>query len=125
MRKRDWVTMKPHPRVRRGILAILAGITWSFLLLPAKAQFVPVYTVNTTSDAVLVGACERGGAGCSLRGAIQAADSVSDSVITFSIAELCASTGCVINLTHSLPTISSKVTLEGPGPRNLTVRRDT
>jgi serine protease AprX len=88
-------------------------------------HFVPLYTVKTTSDLVVAGACQSGGPDCSLRGAIEAANGVSDSVITFAIAEPCASSGCVINLTQPLPTITSKVTIDGPGPRNLTVRRDT
>ena len=34
-----------------------------------------LYFVNTTSDTVVPGACANGSAGCSLRGAIQAANS--------------------------------------------------
>src|SRR4051812_29907611 len=88
--KRDRVTMKPRPTACRLSLAVLVYIGSSFLFSsPVKAQFARVYTVNTTTDTVMAGACDNDAAGCSLRGALEAASSISDSVITFSIPEVC------------------------------------
>jgi hypothetical protein len=76
-------------------------------VIPAGAQFAQLYTVNTTQDTVVAGASINGAADCSLRGALEAANSVSDNVIRFSIPEFCPSSGCVINLTQALPDIST------------------
>jgi len=109
----------------KRLISALCPFVSFFLSIPVRAQFVQVYIVNTTADTVVADACLNGAAGCSLRGAIQAANSAGDSLIRFAIPEFCASTGCVINLTQALPTISAKVTIDGPGPGNLTVRRNT
>ena len=80
-----------------------------------------LYSVNTTSDTVVVGACANGLAGCSLRGAIQAANShLGDDAI-----EIDLLAGSVINLTQALPDITEGVNISGPGASALTVRRNT
>src|SRR5688500_3710844 len=113
------------------IIAILVCVVFGFLFFssPQKAQFVPLYTVRNTSDTVVAGACTGNTSGCSLRGAIQAANTVSDSVITFAIPSsdfLCTASGnCRINLSQALPTIVKKVSIRGPGQSRLDVRRST
>jgi CSLREA domain-containing protein len=80
-----------------------------------------LYIVNTTSDAVIPGACESGGAGCSLRGAIEVANSHPgvDGI------DINLPAGSVINLTQALPNLSESVEINGPGASLLTVRRNT
>jgi CSLREA domain-containing protein len=77
--------------------------------------------VNTTSDTVVVGACQNGSAGCSLRGAIQAANGHpgADGI------EIDLPAGSTINLTQALPAITESVAITGPGADKLTVRRST
>jgi CSLREA domain-containing protein len=80
-----------------------------------------LYVVNTTSDTVVVGACQNGNPGCSLRGAIQAANSHlgADGI------EIDLPSGSVINLTQALPSITESVSITGPGAEKVTVRRST
>ena len=78
------------------------------------------YSVNTTSDTVVVGACQNGNPGCSLRGAIQTANS-HPGVDGIGI-DLPA--GSVINLTGVLPNLTEGVSIAGPGADKLTVRRN-
>ena len=80
-----------------------------------------LYSVNTTSDTVVVGACQNGNPGCSLRGAIQAANShVGEDGIAFDLPA-----GSVINLTQALPDLTESVSIIGPGADQLTVTRST
>ena len=93
--------------------------------LAAKLPTTPagglLYFVNTTSDVVVTNACANGLANCSLRGAIQAANShPGEDGIEFSLPA-----GAVINLTSALPAISDSVSIFGPGASALTVRRNT
>jgi CSLREA domain-containing protein len=80
-----------------------------------------LYFVNTTSDSIVIGACENSNPGCSLRGAIQAANANSgaDGI------EINLPAGSVINLTSPLPNITEGVGITGPGADKLTVRRNT
>ena len=88
-----------------------------------------LYFVNTTSDTVVVGACQNGNPGCSLRGAIQTAnahpgaDGISIDIPT-------SDPGYngifwTIRLTAALPDLTEGVDISGPGASKLTVRRDT
>ena len=80
-----------------------------------------LYIVNTISDTVVIGACQNGNPGCSLRGAIQTANShVGADGIVFDLPA-----GSVINLTGALPNISEGVSILGPGASALTVQRST
>ncbi len=118
------------------LVCVLSGLF--FFLIPQEAQIVrsdtekkvaaalePVggllYYVNTTSDTIVANACANGVAGCSLRGAIQVANS---SAGTDGI-EFDLPPGSVINLTQALPDVTGSVDIAGPGPNLLTVRRST
>jgi len=77
------------------------------------------YVVNASSDSVVPGACANGGAGCSLRGAIQEANTNpnADSII-FAIPASdagCSAGVCTINLVTVLPTISTNIGITGAG----------
>lgn len=91
----------------------------------AEPQGGLIYFVNTTSDSVIVGACQNGNAGCSLRGAISAANSNPNAdEIEISIPATepsCSASGCSILLTSALPVISTSMSLIGPGADKLTV----
>ncbi|MEO5720504.1 MAG: choice-of-anchor Q domain-containing protein [Chthoniobacterales bacterium] len=88
------------------------------ILVPAQGV---LYFVNTTSDTVVAGACANGQANCSLRGAIQAANShPGEDGIDISLP-----TGSIINLSAALPDITESVSIAGPGPNLVTVRRNT
>jgi len=71
---------------------------------PAITSEAPgiLYFVNTTADTVVVGACENGNPGCSLRGAIQAANAHpgADGI------EIDLASGSVVNLPQALPDIT-------------------
>lgn len=94
-----------------------------------------LFIVNTTSDTVVVGACEALPGtvpGCSLRGAIEAANAnIGHDVIEFDIPTTepnCdAMTGqCTINLTQVLPDISAGLDIfNRPGANPLTVLRSS
>ncbi len=87
---------------------------------PIVSQGGILYFVNTTSDAVVIGACENGNPGCSLRGAISAANTHPGADgIQFSLPA-----GSIINLGAALPNITQSVGITGPGPSALTVRRN-
>jgi CSLREA domain-containing protein len=82
------------------------------------------YGVDSTGDGDNVGSsqfCDDGTGHCTLRAAIQAANSHPG--VDFIGIGLPA--GSVINLTHALPDISEAVSISGPGVGQLTVRRDT
>jgi hypothetical protein len=119
---------------RRFPAFLVALIGFGLFVSPAKTQIAFLYTVNATSDAVVSGACSGNSAGCSLRGAIQAANAVSDSVIQFAIPATdpnCVAGVCTINLSSALPDIggpnnsSINVSIEGPGADKLIVRAIT
>jgi len=74
-----------------------------------------LYLVNTTSDTVVVGACQNGNPGCSLRGAIQAANSHPGADgIQIDLPQV-----RFINLTQALPDITESVGITGPGADKL------
>src|SRR5215213_1567676 len=90
--------------------------------LPAT-HAATTFTVNSLADtpdtAPGNGTCATAGGVCTLRAAIEEANSLSgDDTINFSL------TG-TINLTGALPVLFSNVTINGPGSSLLTVRRDT
>ncbi len=110
------------------ITLLLAAIS---VLMPAPRELIAgtplpsqggvLYFINTTSDTVVAGACSNGLANCSLRGAIQAANSHvgSDGI------EVDLPAGSIINLTAALPDITESVSVAGPGANLVTVRRNT
>src|SRR6185295_7437250 len=74
--------------------------------------------------------CTLRGFKCTLRAAISAANSSSgDDTISFAIPANdpnCNGSGqCTINLSSSLPDLSTNLNVSGPGPNNLIVRRNT
>ena len=122
-----------HPCGRRAairkwpLLAAIALMTLSSTRL-VNAQGL-LYIVNTTSDTVVFGACENGNAGCSLRGAMEAANAhVGADGIQFNIPTNDPGFNGVfwtVNLTQALPDVSESVSIIGPGANLLTVRRGT
>lgn len=88
---------------------------------PAAPEGGFLYFVNTTSDTVVANACANGQANCSLRGAIQVANSHPgvDGI------DIDLPAGSVINLTGALPNITEGVSIAGLGPNAVTVRRNT
>jgi CSLREA domain-containing protein len=136
------INMKSHPvrsrffresfyerfaRRRWLLLAAIALITLPSARL-ANAQG-NLYFVNTTSDAVVAGACTNGAAGCSLRGAIQAANAhPGEDGIEISLSTSDPGFNGIfwtINLSEVLPDITDSVGIFGPGADKLTVRRNT
>ena len=104
-----------------SILFLLPDRTWNQFWPGARAA--TTFTVNSladTPDAVPGnGLCADAGGACTLRAALQEANSLAgNDTINFSV------TG-TINLTGVLPTINSTITINGPGSGSLTVRRDT
>src|SRR5437588_5399513 len=96
---------------RSIIIPVLVCVVFSFLFLvsPAKAQITFLYTVKNTSDTVVANACANGTAGCSLRGAIQAANASGASTIAFAIPAsdpFCTAGVCTVNLTQALPVLA-------------------
>ncbi|PYL05382.1 MAG: hypothetical protein DME32_00010 [Verrucomicrobia bacterium] len=82
-----------------------------------QVAFANLYLVNTTSDAVVLGACQNGDPGCSLRDAIQTANAhPGPDGIFFDLPP-----GSVINLTTALPDITDSVNINGPGADKLTI----
>ena len=85
-----------------------------------------LYVVNTTSDAVVAGACQNGNPGCSLRGAIQQANTNPDvNGISFTIPASdpgCSAGVCTINIPSVLPNISTSMAITGPGFGNLILK---
>ncbi|MEO8574360.1 MAG: FG-GAP-like repeat-containing protein [Pyrinomonadaceae bacterium] len=114
---------------------VCAVSTFLFFLVPQEAQIVEsgpgydgavqpegglLYYVNTTSDTIVVNACANGVAGCSLRGAIQVANTHAGiDGIEFDLPP-----NSVINLTQALPDVTGSVGITGPGANLLTVRRN-
>jgi CSLREA domain-containing protein len=121
--------MKSPPRInllrklsgKLRMRLIFAAIALATLLLARQVNAAQgTYFVNTTSDAVVVNACEGGGAGCSLRAAISAANNHpgGDGIL------IALPPGSVINLTSALPNITESVSINGQGADKLTVRRN-
>ena len=118
---------------RKAILqgVFIVSIFACFLPNEAHAQITFPLHVTTTSDAVVAGACVAGmiNPGCSLRGAIQAADGTpSLDIIYFNIPAsdpTCSAGVCTINLTQSLPEIHTGMVISGPGADKLTVKAAT
>ena len=107
--------------VRPLAIALLSVLIVIVVQLP-RAQAAATFTVNSladTSDAAPGnGTCADAGGQCTLRAAIEEANSVfGDDTINFSV------TG-TINLTGPLPSLTN-MTINGPGSGLLTVRRDT
>jgi len=98
-------------RIQIFASALVAIAFSSFALPDARAT---TYTVNTSSDSVVANACENHLSGCSLRGAILAANAHSGDTINFSIIEFCGFNGCFINLLSALPDISAPMSILGP-----------
>jgi putative cofactor-binding repeat protein len=113
-----------------GLVKLLGLIAFGSLFFdgPAKAAIVPLYTVNTTSDAVVANACSSNSAGCSLRGAILQANTVSSSVVQFVIPASdpnCVAGVCTINLTAALPDLAKSIEFDGPAADKLIVQRSS
>src|SRR6266480_1560095 len=90
-----------------------------------------LYTVDSTGDGDLVGSsnfCDDGTGKCTLRAAIQAANLHSgDDGIDFSIPTSdpnCSGGNCTINLNKPLSDLSTNISITGPGPNKLVVRRN-
>ncbi len=122
--------MKPHHRKRRAPFSSLRGSA-ALLLAALSLRLVHgevdapqagiLYFVNTASDTVVAGACANGLPNCSLRGAIQAANSHpgEDGI------EIELPAGLVfIDLNSALPDITEGVSIMGAGPDKLAVRRN-
>jgi CSLREA domain-containing protein len=92
--------------------SVLLAIALSSFAMPDTQA--ATYTVNTSSDSVAANACENHLSGCSLRGAIQAANAHSGDTIVFHIIEFCPISGCVITLSSALPDISAPMSISGP-----------
>ena len=115
----------PNKRVcARAAITLLVSVFIIIVVyqLPAT-HAAATFTVNSlldTPDATPGdGTCANANGACTLRAAIQEANSFSgDDTIDFS------TTG-TINLTGALPILSSNITINGPGSGLLTVRRDT
>ncbi len=91
--------------------------------LQPSARAAATFTVNSTGDVGDNnwgdGVCDSGGGNCTLRAAIQQAQFLpGDDIINIT------ATG-TINLTHELPTLTTNMTINGPGSSLLTLRRDT
>ena len=108
---------------------VCAVSTFLFFLVPQEAQIVEsgpgydgavqpegglLYYVNTTSDTIVVNACANGVAGCSLRGAIQVANTHAGiDGIEFDLPP-----NSVINLTQALPDVTGSVGISQLIPAN-------
>src|SRR5829696_1635841 len=109
--------------VTRPVVIISLLLTVIFLLPDRVSRAAATFTVNSladTSDAAPGnGICADAGGLCTFRAALQEANALAgDDTINFSVAG-------TINLTGTLPTITSNINMNGPGSASLTVRRDT
>jgi hypothetical protein len=92
-----------------------------------------LYGVDSTGDGGNIGSsnfCDDGTGHCTLRAAIEAANShAGDDGIFFNIpiaGNNCDASGnCTINLTAALPQLTTNISITGPGPNALTVRPGT
>ncbi len=106
-----------------AVTLLLAATLAGEFLSSAQSAATTTFTVNSlgdTPDASLAdGLCADASGACTLRASIQQANSdLLDETISFSV------TG-TINLTTALPELSTNITINGPGPNELNVRRDT
>jgi len=121
------IGLLPNFAGRHKVVFLLSAFLISFFvcLLPSEARSQTVYRVNTTSDTIVAGACANPPtAGCSLRGAMQAAQAAT-SFIEFAIPAsdpFCAAGVCTINLTQTLPSIIIPIDITGPGADKLIVK---
>lgn len=89
---------------RRVALTLLAAL--SVLAFPAAASAV-TFAVNTTADEAKKAECEAEAAGCTLRGAIEAANaSVASDAIFFTLTPFNGNSADTINLASPLPAIT-------------------
>ena len=107
--------------IRAAALLLISVVVAVVSQFP-QAQAAGSFTVNSladTPDAILNGVCANAGGQCTLRAAIEEANANSGDtdIISFSV------TG-TINLTGPLPNLTN-MTIIGPGPDQLTIRRDT
>ncbi len=112
-----------YPILFIGIISLLALPAGSLNFLQPAARAATTFTVNSTGDGADSntgdGLCNDGAGNCTLRAAIQQANSLAgDDTINVSV------TG-TINLTGALPDLVTNITINGPGSGLLTVRRDT
>src|SRR5215207_109591 len=114
-------------RRRRNFLLALVGLALLALCVPGlhhpAAQAATTFTLNATGDGsdsnLADNACNDGGGNCSLRAAIQQANTTAGTdTINISVSG-------TINLAGALPVINTNMTVNGPGSGQLTVRRDT
>src|SRR5215831_10927273 len=110
--------------------ARLHGVAPGVQAQQAITPLVTTFTVNSTSDpgGAFV-SCTAPGGECTLRAAINAANSTAgDDIINFEFSPLdfgCSAGRCTINLTSPLPDLSTNINIIGPGADQLTVRRNT
>lgn len=118
--------MKLFPPSRRlyfrATAVLLISVAVAIVSQLPKAQAASTFTVNSladTPDAILNGVCADAGGACTLRAAIEEANSNTGDTdtINFSV------TG-TINLTGPLPNLTN-VNINGPGSSLLTIRRNT
>ena len=116
----------PSRRTCVRVAATLLSLLFIAVVIPqllTTTRAALTFTVNSLLDtpdaAPGNGTCADANGACTLRAAIQEANSFGgDDTINFSV------TG-TINLTGALPVLSSNVIINGPGSALLTVRRDT
>ncbi len=120
----------PQPRSTRlgkSCSAVISALFLGIIAVPPAQG--SIYTVNTTLDFIVAGACANNTAGCSLRGAITEAQGHSGADdIVFDIPDTdggCVDGVCTINLTSQLPDITEGVAISGPGPAHLIVQRSS
>jgi CSLREA domain-containing protein len=118
----NFYTPNRPTRVRVGatllFLILIAALGPQLLTTRASVTFTVNSLLDTPDVAPGNGECLDANGKCTLRAAIQEANSLSgDDTINFSIIG-------TINLTGALPVFSSNVNINGPGAALLTVRRD-
>jgi CSLREA domain-containing protein len=119
--------MKPYPPSRRLCFRAAAVLLISIVVVAIVSQLqstqaAGTFTVNSladTPDAILNGVCADAGGQCTLRAAIEEANSNSGDTDTINF-----SVSGTINLTGPLPSLTN-MNLNGPGSSQLTIRRNT
>jgi CSLREA domain-containing protein len=114
-------------RRRRNLFLMLVGLTLLALCVPGlyqpHAHAATNFNVNSTGDSadsnLSDNVCNDGGGNCTLRAAIQQANATAGTD-TINI-----TANGTINLTGALPNITTDMSINGPGAKLLTVRRDT
>jgi CSLREA domain-containing protein len=111
-----------HALARLGC-ALSCALAFLIAISAPQRASAATFTVNSLGDAADItpgdGACADPAGACTLRAAIQEANSLpGDDAITFSV------TG-TINLTGALAPLTTNVAISGPGSGLLTLRRDT